>query len=1185
MCKKNFYFLSIISLIYSIGYGQDTDCFGITPGQVLEVSESIQNGDTIGSIDYCSAGEWKKIEAEFFSTLALKENGQLYTWGINSGYNWASLIGGVDPAQQIVFDPYLVKDPLDPSQDFIVDDVSASITAAFAIRSDDKSLWSWGFDQDCSLGQGYNENAVYPNKIEQREPHLVDDTNTWKAVATSNSGGNAIDTNGQLWGWGYGDGQWYTNHGFSETICEPTLVNNDTDWKSLACGSLNTYLIKEDGTLWVMGADASGSTGQGYLNNTNQIPGIQQIGSDQDWIHVSAYGVGAVAVKSNGNLYAWGENNGGRMGLDPYVEGNFSLNVPTQIAGSEGIIFTHADIGWKSATAVDENGNYYGWGENLSGHLGTGDITTYQEFTLIDTGGIAMKYSSTAGRTSGLITSNGSLRMYGGNDTGQLGYGEEASTNPNTPVKIELGPQLENKTIAKYDASSHSQAVLTSEGELYAWGDNENGRLGVGHFDRIKENYFPNKIGDENDIWTDFWHCGGNFYAVKDNKLYGAGEDNYDHHGLGQGLGNNGNKAEMTEIPGFDMSEIKQWTCTWVGIIAIKNNGELWGFGANWVGQLGIGPQQQVEITRNTIDLNGDGLGGINSVNNVSAADANRSIGEYFTTNFSGSENGNGAEFRITTDENGFSDVYVTIPGDGFADGELIIISDNDIGEGGATDLTFTINGVGDNNGTAAIPSFQKLHPDNDWEIIYDTKGSDVTFVEKTDGSIWVCGKDNANFYQELGYPNYDGNGFVEAFSTGNDWNMFTTGNNTVLGIKDDGTLWSIGANANGLRGLGTFENTSTAWTQIGTDTDWTHANINGPSAFAVKTDGSMWSWGSGWAGQLGNGTFGNANTPTKVSGDIDWERSVGGWNLQTALAKDGTIYGWGYNRLGSIGGLGEVKSEYLDWTTDLSIIEGAFNFSDVGYVVVNDNSVLDYESLANEGEKPKNRYVYSENLTMKNTENAPAEITISLVMSDGINTSEPENVLIKINNVNEAPTDISLETLSFDENNEVNFQLSNIIITDPDFNDSHTVTIDQTYGNYDKFDIIDGFLTVSTTVSYDEFQSLDVKLIATDAGELSFTKTFNITVNNTLSFNNSLHSNFKIIPNPFNEKITITFDSFNINDAYEISIFDLSGKRIFSNYLTENNYDLNLKEIRSGIYILKLKSNKKIVTKRIIKK
>ena len=88
-----------------------------------------------------------------------------------------------------------------------------------------------------------------------------------------------------------------------------------------------------------------------------------------------------------------------------------------------------------------------------------------------------MKYSSTAGRTSGLITSNGSLRMYGGNDTGQLGYGEEASTNPNTPVKIELGPQLENKTIAKYDASSHSQAVLTSEGELYAWGDNEKADL------------------------------------------------------------------------------------------------------------------------------------------------------------------------------------------------------------------------------------------------------------------------------------------------------------------------------------------------------------------------------------------------------------------------------------------------------------------------------------------------------------------------------------------------------------------------------------------------------------------------------------------------------------------------------------------------------------------------------------
>ena len=46
--------------MHSIGYGQDTDCFGITPGQVLEVNESIQNGDTIGSIDYCSLVNGKK---------------------------------------------------------------------------------------------------------------------------------------------------------------------------------------------------------------------------------------------------------------------------------------------------------------------------------------------------------------------------------------------------------------------------------------------------------------------------------------------------------------------------------------------------------------------------------------------------------------------------------------------------------------------------------------------------------------------------------------------------------------------------------------------------------------------------------------------------------------------------------------------------------------------------------------------------------------------------------------------------------------------------------------------------------------------------------------------------------------------------------------------------------------------
>ena len=112
---------------------------------LIEVSENAQVGDTIATIQYCSSGEWKKLEAEFFSTLALKENGQLYTWGINSeGGKWPPITAGADPNQAIIFNPTVVKDPVDNSQDFILDDVASSIYMAFGIKSEDKSLWGWG---------------------------------------------------------------------------------------------------------------------------------------------------------------------------------------------------------------------------------------------------------------------------------------------------------------------------------------------------------------------------------------------------------------------------------------------------------------------------------------------------------------------------------------------------------------------------------------------------------------------------------------------------------------------------------------------------------------------------------------------------------------------------------------------------------------------------------------------------------------------------------------------------------------------------------------------------------------------------------------------------------------------------------------------------------------------------------
>jgi len=64
--KKIFYLFLLISVK---SYAQsNTDCFSIEPGQIIEVPENSQVGDTIATIQYCSSGEWKKIEKNFSIT-------------------------------------------------------------------------------------------------------------------------------------------------------------------------------------------------------------------------------------------------------------------------------------------------------------------------------------------------------------------------------------------------------------------------------------------------------------------------------------------------------------------------------------------------------------------------------------------------------------------------------------------------------------------------------------------------------------------------------------------------------------------------------------------------------------------------------------------------------------------------------------------------------------------------------------------------------------------------------------------------------------------------------------------------------------------------------------------------------------------------------------------------------------
>ncbi|MEC4004326.1 T9SS type A sorting domain-containing protein [Flavobacterium sp. SUN052] len=134
-------------------------------------------------------------------------------------------------------------------------------------------------------------------------------------------------------------------------------------------------------------------------------------------------------------------------------------------------------------------------------------------------------------------------------------------------------------------------------------------------------------------------------------------------------------------------------------------------------------------------------------------------------------------------------------------------------------------------------------------------------------------------------------------------WRMVSAGENFSLGIKMDGTLWGWGQNSNRLGlGLGNLANQNMP-IQIGTANDWSTVSAGNVHSLAVKTNGTLWSWGNGQFGQLGNGVFSSA-TPnvTQIGTATDWLTVSAGNRFSLAIKTTGTLWSWGWNNVGQLG-------------------------------------------------------------------------------------------------------------------------------------------------------------------------------------------------------------------------------------------------------------------------------------------
>lgn len=126
-------------------------------------------------------------------------------------------------------------------------------------------------------------------------------------------------------------------------------------------------------------------------------------------------------------------------------------------------------------------------------------------------------------------------------------------------------------------------------------------------------------------------------------------------------------------------------------------------------------------------------------------------------------------------------------------------------------------------------------------------------------------------------------------------------GYNQSFAIKTDGTLWSWGNNSNGQLGLGDSTQRS-APTQVGTSTNWKVVATGNNHTLAIKTDGTLWAWGYNYYGQLGLGDMTQRNIPVQVGNLTDWQDVTTGDGFTLALKTNGTLWSWGTNSFGQLG-------------------------------------------------------------------------------------------------------------------------------------------------------------------------------------------------------------------------------------------------------------------------------------------
>ena len=726
--------------------------------------------------------------------------------------------------------------------------------------------------------------------------------------------------------------------------------------------------------------DAGLVTGQKYGTtkievSTNKLPNkvlidVQVLRKNDKTIAKTVSGTDfTLALKADGTVWTWGYNGYGQLGLGD----NSNRYRPTQI-NIENVVDIAA--GNNHALLVTADGKVYSFGSNSYGQLGrTGNTYTPQEIPNLEN----IEKVSAGNYHSMAIDKEGNVYTWGYNQNGQLGDGTRISNS--IPTKIKL------TNITKIATKNNTSAAIDGDGNLYTWGYNSYGQQGIS----IDNIYTPRKVptleqiidiavenntiivlDKKGEVLSSGYNTYGNLgnNATQTRKSFDKVIEKYETITTGEG-----EETQTTTTPIY-LSGVKSIQAGNEFAVAIKEDGTAISWGYNGYSQSSNGT-----TTNNLLPVDlkyGKDKENIDKIINVSAGEGTivvvREDGKVWTIgkNYSGQLGNSSA-----VNSNEF--VCISKP--------VLLFEETPI----------RIKGIGQNKNAKVNMSqgFNLLYTTiEDTDLTYQIKNEKIATVEETTGKITAVkkGKTAVTVTDKKSGETTSADVYVlgEEDVT---FPQIETQNYSTVTLKSNGEIWSYGYNGYGQLGTGdTTYKVLPTYTGIN---NITQISLGGTHTLALDTEGHVWSWGYNGYGELGNGTTTSSTEKVQVKspdgeGVLENIVAISAGNYHSiALDKDGNVYTWGYNGYGQLG-LGNTTNTVLPVKVD--DLEGiikieAGNYT--SYVIDNNNHLWStgynyYGELGNGS--TSNRSKFTQIQTLENVSDVSASETNSTIvlLSDG---------------------------------------------------------------------------------------------------------------------------------------------------------------------------------------------------------